>query len=240
MEPTTRFDLNDAVRGWREELGQQAGLSEEALRELQHHLAESMDGLCRLGLAEEEAFLVARHRVGPAARLGEEFRKADPAALWRNRILWMVAGWGTMMLWNGLVTPAQMFTLQRFSAGSASGIAPQSVWAQLVLMGTYTIIGLLPLCLAVLLARGRLMRLTRLAGPLFSSRLRAGSSLAFLAMLTLGIGQFLPFWWGSVHSYGFPGLGLLAAVAGRAAVQGALLGLLVGWLMPKQASPQPI
>lgn len=69
MEPSTCFNLSDAIANWRNELRQQETLTEDAVRELEQHLVESMDDLRRRGLSEAEAFLVASRRVGSPSRI---------------------------------------------------------------------------------------------------------------------------------------------------------------------------
>ncbi len=92
METQTRFDLNTAVAAWRQELAGQPGVTLEQARELETHLAESMEDLKRRGLQEEEAFWVARRRLGPCAQIADEFVKAEPSRVWRERVYWMAVG----------------------------------------------------------------------------------------------------------------------------------------------------
>lgn len=235
MEPATRFNLSHAVREWRGELQQQASLGEDAIRELDQHLAESMDALRHRGLDEEEAFLVARHRIGPTTPLGAEFRKADPVGVWRHRILWMVAGWGTMMLWGGLMSPVQFIATLRFS--SAAAPHPLSQVGSFLI---YLLTSLIPLGFAVLLVRGRFVGVPERLTPLFASRRRAGITVAILGTLILGAWQSLPFLWGPMHSSTFSSssFGLLLAMGVSAVIQGTLFGLLTAWLMPKPLSAQ--
>ena len=64
METQTRFDLNAAIESWRAALAAQSDLTTDMRRELETHLQDSIAGLRQHGLNEEEAFLVARKRVG--------------------------------------------------------------------------------------------------------------------------------------------------------------------------------
>lgn len=89
MATQTRFDLNAAMESWRNELASQPQLSSDDRRELEKHLADTMAELRHRGLNEEESFWLARRRIGQPQVLAEEFVKADPAAVWRERVFWM-------------------------------------------------------------------------------------------------------------------------------------------------------
>ncbi len=92
MENTTQFDLNAAIRAWRESLGHSPRLQPGNLDELESHLRDSVDVLRRKGLAEDEAFLVATRRLGNASVLSTEFAKVNRRDLWLERVFWMLAG----------------------------------------------------------------------------------------------------------------------------------------------------
>ena len=92
MENQTRFDLNAAVESWRNELSAQPNLASDDRRELETHLRDAVAGFQQRGLNDEESFWLARRRVGQPQQLGEEFVKADPAKVWRERAFWMAAG----------------------------------------------------------------------------------------------------------------------------------------------------
>ncbi|HEY1718970.1 MAG TPA: permease prefix domain 1-containing protein [Verrucomicrobiae bacterium] len=90
MENQTRFDLNAAVENWRNELAAQPNLASDDRRELETHLRDAIAGFQQRGLNDEESFWLARKRVGQPQPLGEEFEKANPAKVWRERVFWMV------------------------------------------------------------------------------------------------------------------------------------------------------
>lgn len=73
------FDLNKAIAGWRQDLNAQRTMHAADLDELEDHLREEIGGLMAGGLSEEEAFQVARMRLGSPGELGGEFAMADPA-----------------------------------------------------------------------------------------------------------------------------------------------------------------
>jgi hypothetical protein len=92
MENCPPFDLNAALRRWRDALQNRQGLRPEDVAELESHARDAIEDLRRKGLTEEEALLVALRRLGPAERLQTEFGKVDPRALWLPRLLWMAFG----------------------------------------------------------------------------------------------------------------------------------------------------
>jgi len=92
MENRPPFDLNAALRRWRDALQNRQALRPEDVAELESHARDAIADLRRKGLTEEEALLVALRRLGPAERLQTEFGKVDPCALWLPRLLWMAFG----------------------------------------------------------------------------------------------------------------------------------------------------
>ena len=99
METQTRYDLNAAIENWRAELAAQLGLTPEVRRELETHLRDTIAGFQRRGLNDEESFWLACKRVGQPPQLGEEFVKANPAAVWRERAFWFVVVISLIQLW---------------------------------------------------------------------------------------------------------------------------------------------
>ncbi|MCC6232992.1 MAG: hypothetical protein IT580_10130 [Verrucomicrobiales bacterium] len=100
MDSTTRFDLNTALQEWRRELESMTAIDAAARRELEAHLRDSVGSLEGVGLSTEEAFLIARKRVGTPAALETEFRRMNPERVWIDRAVWMVVG----VMGIGLVT----------------------------------------------------------------------------------------------------------------------------------------
>jgi hypothetical protein len=107
MENQTSFDLNLAIQRWREELGQSPAFRSENLDELESHLRDSTTTLQTRGLSAEEAFVVAKKRVGGGASLEAEFGKVNGTAVWLDRLFWMLIGlqvWGFVSGVIGLIT----------------------------------------------------------------------------------------------------------------------------------------
>jgi hypothetical protein len=84
MENQTRFDLNAAIDNWRNELAAQPNLAPDDRRELETHLRDAIARFQQQGLNDEESFCLARHRVGQPQQIGEEFVKANTAAVGAN------------------------------------------------------------------------------------------------------------------------------------------------------------
>src|SRR5271170_8192764 len=90
MENQTRYDLNAAVENWRNELAAQPNLASDDRRELETHLRDAIAGFQQRGLNDEESFWLARRRVGQPKQLCEEFVKANPNQIWRERVFWTI------------------------------------------------------------------------------------------------------------------------------------------------------
>ena len=107
MENQTRFDLNAAIESWRKELAAQPNLASDNRRELETHLRDAIAGFQQRGLNDEESFWLARRRVGQPKQLGEEFVKANPASVWRERVFWMtvsLVGSYLFVTWKDLLS----------------------------------------------------------------------------------------------------------------------------------------
>src|SRR5665213_2316019 len=92
METENDFNLSNAVALWRQALLAQGEILPEEIRELESHLCSSIDGLKQQGLREEEAFWLARRRLGPGEKIALEFAQAKPCRLWQSRLHWLTAG----------------------------------------------------------------------------------------------------------------------------------------------------
>ncbi|MGO8765441.1 MAG: permease prefix domain 1-containing protein [Limisphaerales bacterium] len=100
MENQTRIDLNAAIENWRHELAEQPHLASDDRRELESHLRDAIAGFQQRGLTDEESFWLARRRVGQLPQISEEFEKADPAKVWRERIFWILLAYLVITLWG--------------------------------------------------------------------------------------------------------------------------------------------
>lgn len=92
METQTSFDLNLAIRRWRENLANSPAFQSENLNELESHLRDSTDRMRTPQLSEEEAFLIAARRIGQSRQLESEFGKLNRNSIWLGRVIWMLIG----------------------------------------------------------------------------------------------------------------------------------------------------
>ena len=88
MGEQTMFDLNEKINLWRINLAQSQTFARSDIDELESHLREEIENLTALNLSDEEAFLVATHRLGRPDSLSEEFAKVNASVLWRKRLFW--------------------------------------------------------------------------------------------------------------------------------------------------------
>lgn len=210
MATQTRFDLNAVMESWRNELASQPQLSFDDRRELEKHLADTMADLRQRGLNEEESFWLARRRIGQPEQLAEEFQKADPVGVWRERVFWMALAILIFFLWEGLVGRITL-----------SGEWIPRDYRSYIYIG---LIWLMPLCLAILLVKGKLNY--PVLGRAFKNRWLFASSIIVILLLTdalqtrvaFGFHMTKMFWLNQIFSFGFP----LIIVA------------LVIWLLPMQ------
>ncbi len=85
-------DVEKRIEQWRDRLAASETLNSAEINELESHLREEVAGLRKLELSEEEAFLVARHRLGDAAELEGEFAKVYGHRRSLQRLSWMALG----------------------------------------------------------------------------------------------------------------------------------------------------
>lgn len=85
-------DVEQQIERWRDDLAGSELLRQSDVNELENHLREEMAHWETRGLSDEEAFLVARQRLGDTATLEEEFAKVHPGRRVSNRLYWMILG----------------------------------------------------------------------------------------------------------------------------------------------------
>jgi hypothetical protein len=151
MENQTRFDLNAAIESWRQELAAQPNLASDDRRELETHLRDAIAGFQQRGLNDEESFWLARRRVGQPQQLGEEFVKADPIAIWRERVFWM---WLALFLSStlGSIGGSLAFALMPTRTADSFFMVRQIAQITLIIISI-----LIPLVAVILLAKGKLI-----------------------------------------------------------------------------------
>ncbi len=85
-------DIEERIERWRAGLAGSEVLGNSTADELESHLMEELEHLKASGLSGEEAFLVARRRLGDTSALEEEFAKVDPHKRVAHRLYWMATG----------------------------------------------------------------------------------------------------------------------------------------------------
>jgi hypothetical protein len=191
METQSRFSLTNALATWRREFEAQPGITSDAVRELESHLIDSMNQLRQKGLNEEEAFWLARRRLGPCKEVAAEITKADPSGLWRERVFWMAAALLCGHLLLELSRVASIFVtpfVGTFILGTWFSSPDGYRWTQFLLLQGVTV-GACVLALGV--ARGSFRRPFRLLPRLSMPRRR----LAWVLCGLVGIE-----WWLSITS----------------------------------------
>ncbi|MFB0554235.1 MAG: hypothetical protein ACETWQ_13085 [Phycisphaerae bacterium] len=86
------FDLNEQIIKWRSNLAQSQTLGNSDIDELESHLREEIENLTSLKLSDEEAFLIATHRLGSTDSLAEEYEKINRGVKFRHRLFWIATG----------------------------------------------------------------------------------------------------------------------------------------------------
>ena len=171
MENQTGYDLNAAVENWRRELAVQPGLTADERRELETHLGDAVADFQKRGLNDEESFWLACRRVGQPQQLGEEFAKADPAKIWRERAFWMVLGIFLISTLGRIQSGISMFVLR---TDWPAGILP--VFFNLTLV-----------IIVVLLASGKLTRPFGKLAELLGGRFRFASAAFILIFSSIAL-----------------------------------------------------
>lgn len=92
MEYNGRFNIADQVNDWAESLKARPSLTESDIEEMKCHLFDSCEALMEKGLSEEEAFVLAKMRMGDSPELDEAFMEANQPVLQMRRSLYILAG----------------------------------------------------------------------------------------------------------------------------------------------------
>ena len=123
-------DIEKRIARWRNELARSEAFARADIDELEIHLRDEMEHLCRSGLSEEEALLIASRRLGDTAALADEFGKVNEGRRLVDRLSWMavgvllyvIAGYVATGVSQGGILAARLFGLEGYELG-AFGIA---------------------------------------------------------------------------------------------------------------------
>lgn len=169
MENQTRFDLNAAIETWRNELAVQPNLTADDRRELETHLRDTIAELRQRDLNDQEALWLARRRIGQPQQLGEEFVKADPTKVWRERAFWIVfALFLSSILFNVISVMAYDLQVVRTSSEGDGIQMAQAIAREVV----FFLPVLIPLFIAMLVRSGKMIHLISKLRFLIVNRLR--------------------------------------------------------------------
>jgi len=131
MENETPFDLEDAIRNWRDSLLRSSRLKAEELEELELHLRDSVGALQKRGLSEEESWIIAQRRLGHRAALKQEFAKvASPAKL-------LTSGWERFIAAAQIPMPAGPEILRRIISMERDIVLPAKIVAIGILLFSF-------------------------------------------------------------------------------------------------------
>lgn len=127
------FDIDSEIERWKLSFSTSDAVSEESVIELETHLRELTADLGRSGLSQQEAFLVATHRLGHPSDLECEFERSNGVAVWRRRVLWMLCGYVASAVGGGVISIAVTISALGASlaglSGTVTGITMMTVLA---------------------------------------------------------------------------------------------------------------
>jgi len=131
------FDLNQEILQWRSNLAKSEALDTSAVNELESHLREEIESLASENLSGEEAFWLARRRLGGACDLAGEFAKVNRSAVLKGRLFWMAAGVLAYMLaiQSGAAASRLGVLLAAFGGVRGPGLGIVHVTSQMVVLG---------------------------------------------------------------------------------------------------------
>jgi hypothetical protein len=240
MENQTHYDLNAAIESWRHELATQANLTMDVRRELETHLRDAIAGYQQRGLNDEESFWLARRRVGQPQQLDEEFVKANPAAVWRKRILWMAAAVLVVSLWT--VSSGIIYRTFMSSPNLLSNplVRSQRFWQTFSFQITFSfLLRTSPLIILVIF----LLRGTGRIFSLLESLIQSRSRFVFMALGWLAVNEgLLAFHWLADLKHHNPGNGPIISIWANlipTVIWPLALVFLVAWLMTPQDRKSP-
>lgn len=97
------LDHEKRINQWRTTILASQKLPPEVADELEDHLRAELDDLGKLNIAEDEQFMLARHRMGDITVLENEFGKLDHHKRWLMQLIVMLGGYILLTLLFQLV-----------------------------------------------------------------------------------------------------------------------------------------
>lgn len=111
MATKTTFNLEASIKNWKESMLKNSSFTSDNIYELESHLLEEIDELQHLGLTEEEAFLIAKKRIGCYQELKTEFYKVNKKTSFLNNIFPYLKGVLLYLAFVSLVKTSHLFSL---------------------------------------------------------------------------------------------------------------------------------
>lgn len=137
-------DVEKRIEQWRTGLAGSELLGGSDVSELESHLREEIEHLKTSGLSDEEAFLVARRRLGDTATLEEEFAKVHPHRRLAHHLYWMVMGLLTwFVMWPLAEHLTTVFAYLAYAVGLRGVLL--TLFALAVAMVSFAFVGFLML-----------------------------------------------------------------------------------------------
>jgi len=138
--------------------------------------------LAKQGLTDREAFGSAVRQMGSPRELAREFARENPLPVWRERFLWMILACFVVSVWGWMTGGVLLWFVNVFGV-----LLPLSGMAWLQMAGNVPV-----LAVAVLLATGRLERLTGRLAWILQSRQRLGLAGAAFLLASMVVRLFGP------------------------------------------------
>jgi hypothetical protein len=107
MENRTELSIAESINNWKHQLLEKSNFTQDNINELESHLLDEIQALRKIGLNEEESFLVASKRIGTIEHLTSEFSKINRKVYLRNRILLVLKG---MLAFIGFMAITELVT----------------------------------------------------------------------------------------------------------------------------------
>jgi len=92
MKQKACFNLEEQIKNWTEKLYTNPSFTESDVEEIKSHLYDSIDSLLEAGLNEEEAFVLAKLRMGNSYEINEAYKEANQPVIQMRRSLLILAG----------------------------------------------------------------------------------------------------------------------------------------------------
>jgi hypothetical protein len=167
------FQIEQALEAWKIRIGQSEAIRPIDLAELEQHVRDSVAHLVTTSLSDEEAFLVAIHRVGEPNQIASEFKQVNGAHIWGQRVFWMIAGFIFFVLWKLVIRSVTLSSQAMIalvggsgtSMGTVASIVSALCWIGLAIaIYRWAITEREPSSLHELLSRPRMQVLSLVAG----------------------------------------------------------------------------